>query len=299
MKKPNYVFDDELCHWGILGQKWGTRRFQNEDGSLTAEGRERYGVGDKERIKIEKAKATYNTQKYKADLKSKTQKEKDVRAAKEERNRIKENSKTMLLARKNQGKFDRLNKKEEAKLDNQGRKKFGSTKNMSDDDLQKAIDRLKLQAEYNKQYVLATQPNSALAKADRFFDGPTGKFVRDLAVQTLPNVANTATAKILESKLKYANKEDRDKAALDVEKARADISKTKADTEKTLTEAADKAKGMSDLERRAKEADIRQKEAQAAFQKSNAWNTTKNVLGPDYEVYMAPDGQMRIRKKKP
>lgn len=37
----------ELYHWGIFGQKWGRRRFQNEDGSLTPEGRERYGVGEK------------------------------------------------------------------------------------------------------------------------------------------------------------------------------------------------------------------------------------------------------------
>lgn len=30
-------------HFGILGQKWGVRRFQNPDGTLTPEGRERYG----------------------------------------------------------------------------------------------------------------------------------------------------------------------------------------------------------------------------------------------------------------
>lgn len=35
--------NDELYHHGILGQKWGIRRFQNEDGSLTKEGERRYG----------------------------------------------------------------------------------------------------------------------------------------------------------------------------------------------------------------------------------------------------------------
>ena len=32
----------ELYHYGIKGQKWGIRRYQNEDGSLTAEGKKRY-----------------------------------------------------------------------------------------------------------------------------------------------------------------------------------------------------------------------------------------------------------------
>lgn len=34
---------DELVHYGIKGQKWGRRRYQNADGSLTPAGRERYG----------------------------------------------------------------------------------------------------------------------------------------------------------------------------------------------------------------------------------------------------------------
>lgn len=34
---------NELYHYGIKGQKWGIRRYQNEDGSLTPEGQKRYG----------------------------------------------------------------------------------------------------------------------------------------------------------------------------------------------------------------------------------------------------------------
>ena len=38
---------NELYHHGIKGQKWGIRRFQNPDGTLTSEGKKRYEVINK------------------------------------------------------------------------------------------------------------------------------------------------------------------------------------------------------------------------------------------------------------
>ena len=40
------MYYSHLYHHGIKGQKWGVRRFQNADGSLTNAGRSRYLDGD-------------------------------------------------------------------------------------------------------------------------------------------------------------------------------------------------------------------------------------------------------------
>lgn len=47
---------DSLQHHGIIGQKWGVRRFQEKDGSYTQAGRERYGYGPARQPKSEEDK---------------------------------------------------------------------------------------------------------------------------------------------------------------------------------------------------------------------------------------------------
>lgn len=39
--KPYWLNDDELEHYGVKGMKWGIRRYQNADGTLTEAGKKR------------------------------------------------------------------------------------------------------------------------------------------------------------------------------------------------------------------------------------------------------------------
>lgn len=57
----NYSRTDELQHWGVKGQKWGVRRYQNKDGSLTQAGQKRYArdAKEKEYDQYDSEKKTY------------------------------------------------------------------------------------------------------------------------------------------------------------------------------------------------------------------------------------------------
>lgn len=49
----------ELQHWGIKGQKWGIRRYQNEDGTLTEAGKKRYYYQNPDGSLTEEGKKNY------------------------------------------------------------------------------------------------------------------------------------------------------------------------------------------------------------------------------------------------
>lgn len=69
----NRYYYDELYHYGILGMKWGVRRYQNSDGSLTEAGKSRYNKLSSKRDSLSKksAKEEYKINKYSAKIHNK------------------------------------------------------------------------------------------------------------------------------------------------------------------------------------------------------------------------------------
>lgn len=69
-ENANMQYSNELYRHGIKGQKWGVRRFQNHDGTLTSSGRKRKARVEKRELKRDRAEvkkalySTYNAREY-------------------------------------------------------------------------------------------------------------------------------------------------------------------------------------------------------------------------------------------
>lgn len=62
----NFVSESELYHHGIKGMRWGVRRYQNKDGSLTAAGKKHYYDTpelNEQKSQMESARSTYKMSK--------------------------------------------------------------------------------------------------------------------------------------------------------------------------------------------------------------------------------------------
>lgn len=102
--------DQYLAHYGILGMKWGVRRYQNYDGSYTRKGLERY----------RKSKQNYDSAKQKLAESRSTRDRVSIKSAKSE----------LKIARRQLNKdYDKL--KRDYKAD-QGKKLYQSGKTITD-----------------------------------------------------------------------------------------------------------------------------------------------------------------------
>lgn len=177
---------DELYHHGILGQKWGVRRYQNTDGSLTSEGRQHYGYKNMSDSELREAVNRKRLENRYKDLKTgrgsnvakgaENASGKASQLAKAQFGDKNPKTKTVNAAgavAKDAGKI--VDKATEAKIKSEQRKI--DTSKMSKEELQKAVNRLELEKEYEK-----------LNKADI----ERGKLITTDTLQNIGLVASTA-----------------------------------------------------------------------------------------------------------
>ena len=168
----SFISDDELYHYGIKGQKWGIRRYQNKDGSLTAAGKKRRSSSDEVRNMStdelrQKVRRLNNEQRYIDLTKSSTSSVSKTADGIERASRIGgdvnkiyksmngENNPYSKVA--NQGidamsRTARLTKKIDSNVrsKNDTAKALKKLETMSDADLAKEIDRLDLEQQYSR-----------------------------------------------------------------------------------------------------------------------------------------------------
>ena len=118
----------ELLHWGIKGMKWGVRRYQNKDGTLTPAGKKRYNA-EMERLKNEE-KILKNKEATRAKLAKLETKRKEI----EERKKALDGGSGKKSVAKKTG--------------DESEPKRKSVKDMSDEELAAVVRRAQLEKQY-------------------------------------------------------------------------------------------------------------------------------------------------------
>ena len=171
------MYSDELSHHGILGQRWGIRRYQKKDGSLTPAGLKRYG-SEANFKKIQRAEATAKKEAEKAKYRARTEAE------------IAKINKKYKINKPDAKKEEAKAKEETKEKEKSSKPKAKSINEMTDDEIRARINRIQLENQ------LKSLTPVQQTKGQKFV-----KMVSDTAVPAIKNAAKDALEKYLKKKL--------------------------------------------------------------------------------------------------
>ena len=161
---------NELSHHGIKGQKWGRRRYQNKDGSLTPAGKQRYG-----------SEENFESR-YDEDVKA------GIKAAK----KLTDGSKDLAKATKEKESERSRKKQREANkaIEEAARDRARS---MSDQELRDAVNRLNMEENYTRMIQNRERIELGESAASKFMD-------RSMTALTLASTALSIALAVKELK---------------------------------------------------------------------------------------------------
>lgn len=136
---------DELTHWGVKGMRWGVRRYQNKDGTLTNLGERRYARDAREKgYSKQDESGTY----YKTNKKGKNRENLDIDA-----NRyVKEDyGRTKRVAEESSTMTNKLKKLNDDTLRYRKVKPMDLS-NMTDKEMRDQINRAMLERQYDDMF---------------------------------------------------------------------------------------------------------------------------------------------------
>ena len=170
----------ELYHHGVKGQRWGIRRYQNKDGSLTAYGKKRY---TKELAKLEAEKKRVRQYEQTAKKMSKLD---DMRKDLDERKKALKTDETPEPV-----------KQQKVQSAPQKRK----LSELSNEEIQAKIDRMNLENKYKElaQARIDAVSKKEVSKGQQFVMDVLEKSGKNIATQAVTWALGTGVNKVIET----------------------------------------------------------------------------------------------------